>query len=282
MDWQKELSERMQEFRRRRARISMGKEEDDEKNLNLDFEPPASGPGKSAASPNVVELPSFDELDLREDASTGLRQDWDSLGKEKVSAKADRRGAPSTGARQVRIQPPPTDPMEIELDSSPASAGLIGSRGDASALKVASLSKRFLAGFFDFLVLLSAGGVFALIFWRAGGRLPLLPLNLVVAALIGVIFLMAYFGVFTVLASGTPGLIWAGLEVRTFEGNAPKQIDCFWRSFGYLVSVSAFMLGFIWSLVDSEGLTWHDRMSRTLLVDTRDQEALQAATEVSP
>jgi hypothetical protein len=42
----------------------------------------------------------------------------------------------------------------------------------------------------------------------------------------------------------------------------------FWRAFGYLVSASAFFLGFVWALVDSEGLTWHDRMSDTFLAST--------------
>jgi hypothetical protein len=38
-----------------------------------------------------------------------------------------------------------------------------------------------------------------------------------------------------------------------------------WRAFGYLVSTGALLLGFVWALVDSDGFTWHDRMSGTFL-----------------
>ena len=280
LDWQKELSERMQEFRRRRALISTGKE-DDEKRFGLDFKPTASDPDETEAQPKLLEFPSFDELNLREDTSQVSDPDFDSLALETPHDETDFREAASEPRRPIRREPPaPSAPLEIELESSAASAGIVGGKGNASVLRVASLSKRFFAGIFDLMVLASAAGVFTLIFWQAGGRLPLLPLNLAVAVVIGVIFLLAYFGVFTVFASGTPGLIWAGLEVRTFEGNPPKRIDCFWRSFGYLVSVSALLLGFIWALVDGEGLTWHDRMSRTFLVDVRDWETLQATTSV--
>jgi hypothetical protein len=32
-----------------------------------------------------------------------------------------------------------------------------------------------------------------------------------------------------------------------------------------MVSLSALMLGFIWAVVDSDGLTWHDHMSATAI-----------------
>jgi hypothetical protein len=31
--------------------------------------------------------------------------------------------------------------------------------------------------------------------------------------------------------------------------------------------MSALMVGFIWAYVDSEGLTWHDRMSGTIITE---------------
>ena len=112
-----------------------------------------------------------------------------------------------------------------------------------------------------------AAGLFALIFWRAGGHLSAQPLNLVVVAFIVVVFIMAYFGIFTALTSTTPGLLWVGIEVRSQNGDFPTAKQAFWRAFGYLVSISALMLGFVWALVDSDGLTWHDRMSDTFLTE---------------
>jgi uncharacterized RDD family membrane protein YckC len=117
----------------------------------------------------------------------------------------------------------------------------------------------------DALALLVAGGLFALIFWRAGGRLSTQPLNLCVVGFIAAFFVMAYFGLFTALTSTTPGLLWLGIEVRSLDGTFPLPTQAFWRAFGYLVSTGALMLGFVWALVDSDGLTWHDRMSGTFL-----------------
>jgi len=36
-----------------------------------------------------------------------------------------------------------------------------------------------------------------------------------------------------------------------------------WRSFGYLLSGAALMLGFFWAFWDEDRLTWHDRISQT-------------------
>ncbi|MGD1104323.1 MAG: hypothetical protein ABSA59_19915, partial [Terriglobia bacterium] len=49
----------------------------------------------------------------------------------------------------------------------------------------------------------------------------------------------------------------------------PTVRESFWRAFGVLVSLSALMLGFVWACVDSDGLTWHDRMSGTVIAEGR-------------
>jgi uncharacterized RDD family membrane protein YckC len=74
---------------------------------------------------------------------------------------------------------------------------------------------------------------------------------------------LGYFGLSIALTATTPGLLWMGLEVRNLEGDLPTARQAAWRAFGYVVSSAALMLGFVWALVDSEGLTWHDRMSDT-------------------
>ena len=280
LDWQKELAERMQEFRRRRSLISTGKE-DDGKSFGLDLKPLASSPAKTEPQPNLLEFPAFDDLNLREDAPQEFGPELDTMSWETAHGEIDAGEAAIEAPKRIRSNvPAPSAPLEIELESSTAATGVVGEKGTLSVLRIASLGKRLFAGIFDLMVLVCAGGVFTLIFRQAGGQFLLLPLNLAVAVLIGVIFLLGYFGVFMAFASGTPGLIWAGLEVRTFEGNPPNRVDCYWRTFGYLVSVSALFLGFIWAVVDGEGLTWHDRMSRTFLVDAQEFETLQTPTSV--
>ncbi len=167
---------------------------------------------------------------------------------------------------ELETEPTPARPVEIVLDSQPGAEETEES-AQISRLPLAPLSRRFLGGLVDALVLVVAAALFALIFWRAGGHLSPRPLNVVVFAFIAVVFILGYFGAFTALTATTPGLLWMGIEVRSQTGGLPTPQQAFWRAFGYLVSISALMLGFIWALVDSEGLTWHDRMSDTFLTD---------------
>jgi uncharacterized RDD family membrane protein YckC len=131
------------------------------------------------------------------------------------------------------------------------------------------MGRRFLAGLVDGVVLLFGGGLFALIFWRAGGHLTPVPPNLAIVAVIAIIFVFAYFGLFTAVTFSTPGLTWMGIEVRNMAGYPPAPPESFLRAFGYLVSIAALMIGFCWALVDSEGLTWHDRISGTFLTPVK-------------
>jgi uncharacterized RDD family membrane protein YckC len=160
--------------------------------------------------------------------------------------------------------PPAGDRLEIVVGPSEADAPA-ASELEFQALPVAPLGRRFEAGLVDGLVLLLGAGLFALIFWRAGGHLTPDPRNLAIVALIAVIFVWTYFGLFTALTFSTPGLIWMGIEVRNMEGWQPTLRESFLRAFGYLVSISALMLGFLWALVDTEGFTWHDWISGTFL-----------------
>ncbi|HXW14830.1 MAG TPA: RDD family protein, partial [Terriglobia bacterium] len=80
-----------------------------------------------------------------------------------------------------------------------------------------------------------------------------------------VILIFGYFAAFTAIASATPGLIWMGCEIRNYQGGHPTVRESLWRAFGVLVSLSAFMVGFVWAFVDSDSLTWHDRMSGTAI-----------------
>ena len=146
-------------------------------------------------------------------------------------------------------------------------------------MSMAPMSRRLLGGMIDALVLLIAAGVFALIFWRAGGHLSLSPFNLAIVAFITIFLALAYFGAFTALTSTTPGLLWVGIEVRSLQGGHPTLRQSLWRAFGYLVSTSALFLGFVWALVDSEGLTWHDRMSDTFLASADSTESQQLTAD---
>ena len=141
---------------------------------------------------------------------------------------------------------------------------------ESALVSVAPLGRRLLAGLADAGVLLLGAILFSLIFWRAGGQLTSQPLNLAVLAFVAVFFVFVYFALSVTFAASTPGLLWMGIEVRNLDGLPPTPREALWRAFGYLISTAALLLGFVWALVDSESLTWHDRMSGTYPVSVED------------
>jgi len=272
--WRRELSARVQSFRRRRARLR--NEPPPEESLDFEFEPKeASAPPEQGAE-DILEFPqSVSTVDAEigpapmlgdevqySDAETLEKGDEGSEILDSVLAQEDEIASKPASSTEDRLEIV-VGPSE---DDAPAVASPLAF---VDVLPVAPLSLRFLAGLVDGLVLLLAAGVFAFIFWRAGGHLTLVPLNLAVVALIAVIFVWAYFGLFTALTSSTPGMIYMGIEVRNIEGWPPALRESLLRAFGYLVSISSLMIGFLWALLDSEGLTWHDWISGTFITLVR-------------
>lgn len=277
--WREEVSERVEDFRRRRAR--MRGEPEPRQSLEFDFNA-TDGHAMESLDELSPTPPAHDALDAEIATPRTLQFDAGHLDAVPLyrghAGSSPLDSATVEGAVLPHEQPggkPAGWRVEIILEPAPSAAPADESSGPF-ALPVAPLGRRFVAGVLDTLVLLMAAGIFILIFWRAGGRMSLQPLNLAVAGVITVLLVMVYFGLFTALTATTPGLLWMGLEVRNLEGNLPTPGEAFWRAFGYLVSAAALLLGFIWALVDSDGLTWHDRMSGTYLV-TADAEYSHAA-----
>jgi uncharacterized RDD family membrane protein YckC len=146
---------------------------------------------------------------------------------------------------------------------------------DPNGIYLAPLGRRFTAGLTDALVLLAGAVLFGIVQWRFCGALTLTPLNIVVLGLAAVFLIFAYFALFAAVTSATPGLIWMGCEIRNLSGDYPTMSESCWRGFGVLVSLSALMLGFIWAWFDSDTLTWHDRMSGTVVTLTDPTAGLQ-------
>ena len=282
--WRQELSDRVQSFRQRRARLR--NEPYPEENLDFDFEQREASALTEPGVEKILEFPQdvpTVDAEIAPPAAPG-----DEVGH--LDAETLEKGAEGLGildfaviqAGEFAIEQASSagDRLEIVVGPTKLDAQAAASQLELQALPLAPLGRRFLAGMADGLVLLIGAGLFALIFWRAGGHLTLVPLNLAIVALIAVIFVLAYFGLFTALTFSTPGLTWMGIEVRNMEGSPPAPRESFLRAFGYLVSISAFFMGFLWALVDSDGLTWHDRISGSFLTPMR-QEAPVEGVESS-
>jgi uncharacterized RDD family membrane protein YckC len=132
-------------------------------------------------------------------------------------------------------------------------------------LNPASLPRRMLAGLLDILILLAAlagfGGIFV---WMNAQRPPLAVVGMAIAS-ISVILWAAYEFLFTVYTGSTPGLRLARLKLVKFDGSEPSRRLRRWRVLASYLSAFALGLGYLWSVLDEDGLCWHDRITRTHL-----------------
>lgn len=279
--WRQEVSERVLNFRQRRARLR--NEPPQEETLDFEFERSEAKPG---VEPEVEKILEFPQNAVSLDADIASREAVENDARSSGAGTPEGGGAgleildpaqPQAAEFAVEPGPPAENRLEIVVGPSEVDAPADASPPNLEAYPVAPVGRRFLAGLVDGLVLLLGGGLFTLIFRSAGGRFTLIPPNLAVVAVIALIFVWTYFGFFTVLAFSTPGQAWMGIEVRNMEGRPPTLPESFLRAFGYLVSLSAFMIGFFWALVDSDSLTWHDRISGTFLTPAKETAPVEGA-----
>ncbi len=132
-----------------------------------------------------------------------------------------------------------------------------------SPIPVAELALRRRAGMVDAICLLVASTGILGLFAAFGGRIVPGKVDLLIcAAVLGLLYTQ-YFTLFTMMGGATPGMMFAGLRVVSYEGKTPDPGRLIWRSVGYTVSGATAMLGYLWAFWDQDQLTWHDRISQT-------------------
>ena len=153
----------------------------------------------------------------------------------------------------------PTD-RRADFPSTAASAS-------PSASPSASIARRALAALVDGVVLATALAAFAAIFLRLNpslnpvrGPFPILAGALAVVA---VLLWKAYEFLFVVYTGSTPGLRAAQLRLVEFDGSPPSRQLRRWRVLASLLSAFSAGLGYLWCVLDQDGLCWHDRITRT-------------------
>ncbi len=181
---------------------------------------------------------------LQDGASTVDRDEFESF---EPATRASRAASPQWG-----------DETEDKADN-------LDGQAEPEGIAAAPIGRRFLAGLIDGGILILCGGLFALIFSQAGGRIPHGVLAEAIFAFIALVFTTAYFSLFTAMSGTTPGLETLGMRISRPDGRMPSPHEALMRALGYLFSSAALMMGFLWAMVDSDGLTWHDRMSDTLV-----------------
>lgn len=274
-NWREELSDRVVNFRKRRGIYQI--ETNPLENLELEFEnfgradqndSPSHLPEPSATEDSAFDLDMKDSPADKQQTSLTFEEPAVHAFREELHFDTDPEEAEEEMSLGESAEKSP--PMEILVNSPAAHA-----TGDSEIVGhfYAPLGRRFWAGLMDAGILLAGAAIFGGIFWYSMTRFcehnSLAPASLGILGLIAMIVIFAYFASFTALSSATPGMLWTGCEVRNLQGEHPTVNESLWRAFGVLVSMAALMVGFVWAYVDSETLTWHDRMSGTVITDAK-------------
>lgn len=134
-----------------------------------------------------------------------------------------------------------------------------------SRIHLAPLQLRCVAALIDFalivgLVCAGAAGI--------AGHFPHAPaMKAAEIGALGVLLLtgLLYHAFFLLVTLSTPGMMYAGIGLCTFEDEYPTREQLRGRLGALLVSLLPVGLGMAWSIFDEDHLSWHDRISRTYL-----------------
>lgn len=162
------------------------------------------------------------------------------------------------------VIPPPPALGGILIEPAPARASG-REKTDDFPVPAASLARRAAAGALDFAILLSALAGFAALFERINPARP--PLPLLAAGLLfatGICWAVYKF-LFVVYIGGTPGWRVARLRLAKFDGSPARRSLRRWRVLASFLSAFSIGLGYLWSILDEQGLCWHDRITHTYL-----------------
>ena len=133
-------------------------------------------------------------------------------------------------------------------------------------LSSASIARRALAALVDGAVLATSMTAFSAIFLRLNAIPELLrPLPMLAGAfaVIAVLLWAAYEFLFVVYTGSTPGLRAARLRLAGFDGSPLNRRLRRWRVLASFLSAFSAGLGYLWCVLDQDGLCWHDRITRT-------------------
>jgi uncharacterized RDD family membrane protein YckC len=132
-------------------------------------------------------------------------------------------------------------------------------------LQTARLSRRVFAGVVDALCVAGATAIFGYMFLRFNSSLPQIRVVSEVAAALAVTLWFAYQAAFLIFCGTTPGLRATRLKISRFDGGPASRNLRRWRVVASALSFVSLGLGYAWSFLDQDQLSWHDRITRTHL-----------------
>ena len=163
------------------------------------------------------------------------------------------------------VMAPAAAPPIASITLEPAGTETIPAYGQEreALLWLAPPAQRIYAGLMDALVVAAATGLFGFIFLYMTGAAPTWRMAAGFALFLPAFFWALYQYVFLVYGGTTPGLQMTGLRLTTFDGHPVPRRQRRWRALATMVSCASLGLGFLWAVVDEDGLGWHDRITRT-------------------
>jgi uncharacterized RDD family membrane protein YckC len=237
-EWRGELDQRLQAYRARRRKAHPNAAQ-----TQLPFE--AQQPRAAVALQS--EEPHNQSLDPKDDFAFTI-----------AIGRPPRKAHPEDERLVIDVSLPPLSEEREELPEAVEPS-------PSQLYPVASLLERRRCAVIDGACLAFAYGGFLVLFGSLGGQFTLSKLSALVCFSTFAFVYVQYFCLFTIFGGTTPGMMIRGLHVASYSGEAPTPRQLFWRATGYLISAGTFFLGFFWALWDEDGMTWHDRISRTYL-----------------
>lgn len=153
----------------------------------------------------------------------------------------------------------------ISLDRDPAAytRKREASRSDSLPFlaEAASIDRRVMAFAVDFAFVSAAFLGFLAVFAAATPRLPTgLPAVILAGTVYAALWLL-YQMLFFSLSGATAGMLYARIALCTFDDQNPSRSALRRRLAAWWLSCLPLGLGFFWSFLDEDNLSWHDRMT---------------------
>ncbi|MGH9492342.1 MAG: RDD family protein [Terriglobales bacterium] len=252
--WRQEVSSRVDNFRsRRRGRY------DPNSSLSLNFDTDLEVAGQPQAQPQFNEAPKVIEFP-RPAAPPPPLAGMEELAEPVVEKPRILEAEEPLEEVAAPVAAPPI--ASITLEPASAEVAAYGQEREI-LLWLAPPVQRVFAGLVDALVVATATGLFGLIFLHMAGVAPSGRMAAGFALALPGFFWALYQYLFLVYGGTTPGLQMTGLRLTTFDGDPVPRRQRRWRALAMIVSYISLGLGFLWAIVDEDGLGWHDRITRT-------------------
>ena len=161
-----------------------------------------------------------------------------------------------------------TEWSSIRLDAHPTSASdpvetaHVPARRLDLPIQTASIGDRVMAAIVDLALILTGFLAFAFVFVSCTTHPPTGKPAAAGAALVLLVFIVAYQLLFFTYSESTPGMRYAKIALCTFEDENPTRKAMRRRIAAVALSLSPIGLGAAWAFFDEDRLSWHDRITK--------------------